>query len=1084
MDLVAGVRKEGSRGGRDAFKWEDIKDNQHRENYLGHSLMAPVGRWQKNRDLSWYAKGDASQAATDAANARAEEIKRIKEAEQDALSEALGFPVQPRLKDAQIAGQKEVQKALKETADGDEEGGKGVGFGGFAGANAQQGDNEEILRGHGGETGGLSGGHAKVEERGHRRRRSRSPRRGGEAYLCLSTELLTLFRLATLLKMLPAALMYSYESLKRDTNYVSTWLVIAAESLGKEVDKHAATQGSSSTKTKDKGGKQKENPQTPEKNHSGSKAKGPAVISVNELVTLAKTLLVTDKAIYIPRSIIDAAKSSVAARSRCSDWLAQQSGEQPDLEESNQTHAYFNKALKDVLDILLQVRERQRLIEDSRESSDMSENRRRKVSYSDLEMEDLTMDDPQNDGNHGQEKVAVDDSTGAPLPISIPAGSGTTPDYHLQDPANEWHIAVDCLLTELHSIQAYVTDACIAYKEGRLDNITLAMTANTAVDIAGQAEAKFLESHAKFVGNLRFLDDFEDEIRKARGLEPKVEGAVHVDSVGQFVFSIARLALENFYSSCRHEPPRRSEPRGPPPQCKQAASDLDLLRCMMPELTFFRVLFPLATGVDFSKTPMLDKFSYIVAEIPRTVRSRQSEHFPLHAIFAAQLFIDIHYILGDSKDRGLQELKIAALRHKRTIEQYKRFATSMYGSEATSDSKTMDGILRTIQDWILGDLVANNKEAMAKQAKASGRSDPTSDIVQLTPFELLENHPWLCGTIRFSLEFMVHDLGLSQWQKYCYGSPLGHIYNAFSQEEGYLAAAWTDMDKVFDMHPSTDFFIGTRPNRGDDYKTQYDMAAGLSVINLAKDRKAKKIVHNGRVTALRESAPICRLFFEHIGSENESLAVRSPLLEATLRIEPRKSPSSMSKASETLRRQRVGGQSLTPTQMLEYTKLSFIEERDQLRFDYIGLHQRCHQLGWDLIGEMDKSNEIHGYRELEWLKKDKIEHGIRNTAWFVLLCFQKDHERSHAPMLQATFNLLNVMIKAKGNAECIKLDTDSQFAACLAEKAMQASPASTHGKFKEQSKEQSKEEKKTTTPAAQPEGSVQKRMAKGLAGLY
>ncbi|KAL8700738.1 MAG: hypothetical protein Q9201_005283 [Fulgogasparrea decipioides] len=158
MDLVAGVRKEGSRGGRDAFKWEDVKDDQHRENYLGHSLMAPVGRWQKNRDLSWYAKGDSSQAATDAANARAEEIRRIKEAEQDALSEALGFPIQPRLRDAQIAGQKEVQKALKETADRDEEGGKGVGFGGFAGANAHHDDNEEIMRGHGGETGGLRGG--------------------------------------------------------------------------------------------------------------------------------------------------------------------------------------------------------------------------------------------------------------------------------------------------------------------------------------------------------------------------------------------------------------------------------------------------------------------------------------------------------------------------------------------------------------------------------------------------------------------------------------------------------------------------------------------------------------------------------------------------------------------------------------------------------------------------------------------------------------------------------------------------------------------------------------------------------------
>ncbi|KAL8932408.1 MAG: hypothetical protein Q9216_006850 [Gyalolechia sp. 2 TL-2023] len=164
MDLVAGVRKEGSRGGRDAFKWEDVKDDQHRENYLGHSLMAPVGRWQKNKDLSWYAKGDNSQAATDAATARAEEIRRIKEAEQDALSEALGFPVQPRLRDNQLAGQKEVEKALKETAEGDEEGGKGVGFGSYVNTNIEREASEEVMRGHNDVAGVLRGSMSVEEE--------------------------------------------------------------------------------------------------------------------------------------------------------------------------------------------------------------------------------------------------------------------------------------------------------------------------------------------------------------------------------------------------------------------------------------------------------------------------------------------------------------------------------------------------------------------------------------------------------------------------------------------------------------------------------------------------------------------------------------------------------------------------------------------------------------------------------------------------------------------------------------------------------------------------------------------------------
>ncbi|KAI4215142.1 MAG: hypothetical protein LQ351_002457 [Letrouitia transgressa] len=176
MDLVAGVRKEGSRGGRDVFKWEDVKDSQHRENYLGHSLMAPVGRWQRNKDLSWYAKGDDSREATEAAAAHAEEIRRIKEAEQDALSQALGYPVEPRLQSSLAAQPREVEKAIREAAGGDEErgeGGKGVGFGGFNGKNNISGDTQETMMGYAGDPGGLTGGNIK-----RARKERRDDRRG------------------------------------------------------------------------------------------------------------------------------------------------------------------------------------------------------------------------------------------------------------------------------------------------------------------------------------------------------------------------------------------------------------------------------------------------------------------------------------------------------------------------------------------------------------------------------------------------------------------------------------------------------------------------------------------------------------------------------------------------------------------------------------------------------------------------------------------------------------------------------------------------------------------------------------------
>jgi len=81
----------GTRGGQAEFKWSDVSADKDREHYLGHSINAPTGRWQKNKDVHWY---NRDSKPTD--EQKQEEIRKIKEAEEEALAAVLGYtPTKP-----------------------------------------------------------------------------------------------------------------------------------------------------------------------------------------------------------------------------------------------------------------------------------------------------------------------------------------------------------------------------------------------------------------------------------------------------------------------------------------------------------------------------------------------------------------------------------------------------------------------------------------------------------------------------------------------------------------------------------------------------------------------------------------------------------------------------------------------------------------------------------------------------------------------------------------------------------------------------------------------------------------------------
>jgi hypothetical protein len=87
-------------------------------------VLAPVGRWQKGRDLLWYAKEGAGAAREKALR---EELEAVRRQDQDLISEALGISVKRRSVEQPALQQDELKQLFAK-------GGREIDTGGGGGA--------------------------------------------------------------------------------------------------------------------------------------------------------------------------------------------------------------------------------------------------------------------------------------------------------------------------------------------------------------------------------------------------------------------------------------------------------------------------------------------------------------------------------------------------------------------------------------------------------------------------------------------------------------------------------------------------------------------------------------------------------------------------------------------------------------------------------------------------------------------------------------------------------------------------------------------------------------------------------------
>lgn len=124
MAVYNGPPRGGSRGGRDQFNWEDVKGDKEREYYLGHSVKALAGRWQKGKDVYWYTREKGNSAVG------REEMLSVKAQEEQLMAEALGYKPQASHSRGNQLEKHEMSKLLERSKsdDADAMASKGLGF--------------------------------------------------------------------------------------------------------------------------------------------------------------------------------------------------------------------------------------------------------------------------------------------------------------------------------------------------------------------------------------------------------------------------------------------------------------------------------------------------------------------------------------------------------------------------------------------------------------------------------------------------------------------------------------------------------------------------------------------------------------------------------------------------------------------------------------------------------------------------------------------------------------------------------------------------------------------------------------------
>lgn len=739
-------------------------------------------------------------------------------------------------------------------------------------------------------------------------------------------------------KMLPAYIVDSLRTYKKDTAAFLTWLATAGQSSGYDVNSSTTSRHSAAAP------RSRRNPSLLQQVPAQQELQI-VLFDTSHILPLAQTVAAAPKKLNkVPIHVKEALQRAIKDRERCNAWYQNQHVGAAESNDNDEGHAYFVILLKQAFETLENHFEQKQPPKPVGKKVDEKQAMPDLINpFEWLTVEDI-LDKEASDSRHnpfGTIGASVSGSTSK----SEPQGRVYTVKEAEEDPT----MAIFCLLEDLASLQAFIRQLWEQRKRKEITSFTAGVCTHAALDFAKALEMNAFGAHrensgweeAVLRGNVSAWN--EGELKSGPTTFPFID-------LTKALVAFRDLEYDELKTYCAEIAislgPSMFGASATPEQIER----ISILR----HVPTWKLI--LASGKPMSRDPLTDDLDAIL----------KTKKITLAAVFSLQIYQDIYNSMAGDPSYSYEDLILTAKRVHESVESYCRYQNKMLPA---LDQGFTDSLKRV------------------QEVSMFLSERPTNGTNNLY---VRHNHPLVLGIEEARLTLAIHEAGQKLAEYLSLVRASVHLYNALLQSTE-LKEPWPAMEKAIEFFTPEKIFVGPRPMGLAECLRRCELSEGASLTSYAKgtrDTTFKRAAQPRR--SMFKTVPVLQMLCQrHLSDNNGSndVSVDRDLIEEIVSTLPAGKHNKSQKGR--LRKQWDASQRMGPVQVLTLLRDAVSEAEPKLSFDFFGAHRKAwHILRtlWSHHGELI----THWFPALAQTNKDSVDKVLHAIPLMVLtLCNSK-----------------------------------------------------------------------------------------------